>query len=103
MGQLCSDVMEAQGREKTDDRRRHSGSGKNHGVVFGGFSIDRAISTGADALQFTRSSHPREGLGMDAERLRITGPDESALTRKLEEPSAPLAVSWYSASSHIEV
>jgi hypothetical protein len=33
MGQLRSDVMDAQGREKTDDRRRHSGSGKNHRSV----------------------------------------------------------------------
>ena len=101
MGQLCSDVMETQGREKTDDRRWHSGSGKNHRVVFGGFSVDRAISTGADALEFTGSSHPREGLGMDAECLRITRPDESAFTGKLEEPRAALTSAWYYASRHI--
>ena len=101
MRQLCSDVMEAQGREKTDNRRWHSGSGKNHRMVFGGFSIDRAISTGADPLEFTGSSHPRERRGMDAECLRITRPDESGFTRKLEEPRAAFAVVWYSASRHL--
>ena len=82
MGWLCPDVMEAQGRNKTNDRRWYCGSGQNHRVMFGRFStIDHTISTWADALQVARSSHPRESLGVDTERLSVTRPDESAGTR----------------------
>lgn len=72
-------------------------------MVFGGFLIDHAISTGADALQFTRSSHSRESLAVDTECLSITRPDECARTRKSEEARSSLMGMWYSATRHKQV